>query len=99
MFDQDNVEFIVDDNVIKKIGNFQGVIKSTHSTVVDGDGKFSFPSELSPRSDRSTKKSNWFVIGRFVVKVTIEVTDVVLDGGADKAIANFMVKVVDWIFL
>ncbi len=40
---QDNVEFIFYDNVVKIVGNFKGVIKTTGSTDVDGEGKFEFP--------------------------------------------------------
>ncbi len=35
LLDQDNVEFIVDDNVVKNIGHFEGVIETTGSTVVN----------------------------------------------------------------
>ncbi len=40
LLDQDSAEFIVDDDVIKNVGNFESEIKTTGSTAVDGDGKF-----------------------------------------------------------
>ncbi len=63
LFNQDNVEFFVDDNVIKNVGNLEGVIKTTSSTVVNRDRKVKFPSGFACSLGKSTKKSKKFVLG------------------------------------
>ncbi len=73
---RNNLEFIVYDDVIKNVGDFKGEFKTTGTTVINGDGEFEFPFGLACSSGKSTKKSNQFVIKGFVVKVTIEVTNV-----------------------
>ncbi len=40
MFGGDDVEFIVDDYVIKNVGNFEGEFKTANSAVVDRDKIF-----------------------------------------------------------
>ncbi len=79
MLDRDNVEFIVYDNVVKNVGNFEGVIETTGSTIIDGERKSEFPCGLACSLGKSIKESDQFVIRGVVVKVTIEVTNVVLD--------------------
>ncbi len=40
-------------------------------------------------SNDSTKKDDQFVARRSVVEITIEVTDIVVEGGFDVTVANF----------
>ncbi len=87
ILNQDNVEFIVYDNVIKNVGNFEGVSETTGSTVVNGDRKFEFSCGLACSSGKSTKKSNRFVIRGVVVKITIEVTEMVFEGRVNMVVA------------
>ncbi len=56
------VGFIINEDGVKHVGNFEGVIKTTSSTIVNGDGKFDFLSVFACSSGESSKKVNQFVI-------------------------------------
>ncbi len=55
------VEHTINYNVVKHIGNFKGVIKTTGSTIVNRDRKFDFPSQLDCSPGKSSKEVNQFV--------------------------------------
>ena len=49
------------EQVVKHIGNFEGVIKTTSSTLINRDGKFDFPIGLACSSGKSSKEVNQFM--------------------------------------
>ncbi len=67
LVNRDVIKIVINNNVAKLVGNFEGVIKTSSSTVVDGDREFDFTSGSAHISSNSTKKDDWFVAGRGVV--------------------------------
>ncbi len=80
---------VVRDNIVKNIGNFEGKIEASVSsaTVIERDGYFNFTRGLAHCSDNGPINTDRFVIGGFVIQITIEITEMVLKRGMDKAIA------------
>ncbi len=85
---RDGIRIVININVIKLIGNFGSVIKTSGSTIINGDEQFDF-GVPGCSSGNHTKKDDQFVVRRGIVKITIEVTDVVIEKGFDVAVANF----------
>ncbi len=83
-FNRDVKKIVINNDVVKLIGNFEGVIKTSISTIIDRD--FVGP---GCSSSNSTKKDDRIVVGRGVVKDTIEVSDIAIEGGFDVAVVNF----------
>ncbi len=48
-------------NVVKNVCNFKGIIETTRSTNIIGDGKFDFLSILAGSSGESSKEVDQFV--------------------------------------
>ncbi len=48
----------INDNVVKHVGDFKSVIKTTSSTAINGDRNFDFPSGLACSSGKSSNEFN-----------------------------------------
>ncbi len=66
-------EIVINNNSVTIIGNLGGVMETSGSTVVDGDGQLDFAGGLACSSGNSTKKIGQFAVGRGVVQIAIEV--------------------------
>ncbi len=58
LFNRNIVEFVDYDDAMKHVGNYEGVIKTTSSTNIDGDRKFDFLCRLACSTGKITKKIN-----------------------------------------
>ncbi len=70
LFHAESGGFIVSDNIVKNSGNFEGIVKTTFSTVVDGDGKLDITRIImggsACTSNKSSKKRDCFIRGCFI---------------------------------
>ncbi len=82
------IKNVINNDVINLVGNFEGVIKTSGSTLIDRDGQFDFVGGSACSSGNSTKKDDQFVVGRGVVDITIEVSDIVVERRFDVMVAN-----------
>ncbi len=82
------IKNVINNDVINLVGNFEGVIKTSGSTLIDKDGQFDFVGGSACSSGNSTKKNDQFVVGRGVVDITIEVSDIVVERRFDVMVAN-----------
>ncbi len=89
LINSDVIKSTINNNIVKLFGNFKGVIKTSGSKVIDGDGQFDFTGVSACSSVNSTKEDGRFVVGRGVVEITIKVTDIVVERRFDVAVANF----------
>ena len=87
----ESTSFIVGDNVVKYSSNIEGIIKAccSSATVVNMDGKRDFLGGPASNSNKTSKESDQFVIRGLMIKVIIEITDMIFKGGFNKAIADF----------
>ncbi len=85
----EDTSFVVGDNVVKNVSNFEGIIKASSSIIMNRDGYYDFSRVSAHRSDKSSKESDQFVVRGCIIKVIVEITDMVFKGGINKAIVDF----------
>ncbi len=73
------VVVVVDDHVIKFIGNLEEKIEVPSSTVINRDQQLDFLSGLAFSSDNSPKKVDQFVVLRDVIVIILEITGSILE--------------------
>ncbi len=89
MVNRNVIKIVINYNVIKISGNFEGVIIPSGSTIVNGGRQVDFTGGSDHSYSNSTKKDDQFVVVRGVVEITIEVTYIEIKRGFDEAVANF----------
>ncbi len=82
------IDIVIDNNVVKLVGNFEGVIETSSYTIVDRNRQFDFTGGFACSSSDSTKKIDQFVVRRGVVQINTEVIDILIERGFDEAVAN-----------
>ncbi len=87
LFEGEVVDVVVNNNIIKVIGNLEGIIKTSGSNIIDRDRHLDFTGGLACNSGDSSK-----------VDIFIEITGSIIEWRWDKGVANFHGEDVDWIF-
>ncbi len=70
------------------MGGLESELKSLCFTVIDRDGQLDFACGLADSSGNSTKQVDQSVVGRSEIQIIIEITESILKGRWDEAIAN-----------
>ncbi len=89
-----NCKVVIDDHIIKVVGNLEGITKTTGSTVIERDCEHDFTGVHACSSGVSCKNNDQFVVVGVIV-VNGEVAFSILERGLNKAIANFQGCYVD----